>query len=431
MKLFKNHFSGKVRKAVSASMVAVMTASVLSGCGGFDNPLSKDSKKEETTSEETATSTEAKGFDETSEEVQKKTKTIEALINQYYYFDVDDEKREESYYDGLLDGLDDPYSVYYTESEYQKLIEDDKGTFSGIGATVSQNAETGFTYVVKPLKGSPAEAAGLLPQDVIVKVDDLEITADMDLDFVVDHIRGEEGTDVTLTIAREGEGNYLYITITRATITNTTVAYEMLDDNVGYIEVEQFIENTPELFEEAVDDLQNQGAQALVIDLRNNPGGLLDSVIDMVDYIIPDDALADGSDTPGLLLQTKDKDENVLEEFKCSDGHSVDLPMAILVNGDSASASEIFSGCMRDYGAAKLVGNTTYGKGIVQSVIPLSDGSAVKLTIAKYFLPSGDDIHKKGIKPDVEVDLDPELRTLVTIPHEDDNQLRQALKLLD
>ena len=152
MKLFKNHFSGKVRKAVSASMVAVMTASVLSGCGGFDNPLSKDSKKEETTSEETATSTEAKGFDETSEEVQKKTKTIEALINQYYYFDVDDEKREESYYDGLLDGLDDPYSVYYTESEYQKLIEDDKGTFSGIGSTVSQNAETGFTYVVKPLK---------------------------------------------------------------------------------------------------------------------------------------------------------------------------------------------------------------------------------------------------------------------------------------
>lgn len=431
MKLFTNRSLGKVRKAVYVGMAGAMMASVLSGCGGIGGlALGRDdSEEEEDESEDESESSD--GFDENSSETKKKTKKIESLIDKYFYFDIDDEKREESYYDGLMEGLDDPYSVYYTEEEYQKLLEDDKGTFSGIGATVSKNPDTGATYVVKPLAGSPAEAAGLLPQDIIVQVDDLELTGDMDLDYIVDHIRGEEGTDVTLKIYREGEEDYLDITITRATIVNTSVAYEMLDDNIGYIQVEQFIDNTPELFEDAIDDLQGQGAEGLVIDLRNNPGGLLTSVIEMVDYIVEDDAQADGAEKAGLLLQTKDKDGEVLEELTCSDGHSVDLPIAILINGDSASASEIFSGCMRDYDAATLVGTTTYGKGIVQSVIPLDDGSAVKLTIAKYFLPSGEDIHKKGVDPDVEVELDSELRTLITIPHEDDNQLQEALKTFD
>lgn len=432
MKLFTDHSRGKVKKAVSVLMAGTMMAGVLSGCGGFGGPAlgGRDSEKEEK-KESDDDSGSSDGFDENSSDTKKKTKEIESLIDKYFYFDIDDEKREESYYDGIMDGLDDPYSVYYTEDEYQKLLEDDKGTFSGIGATVSKNPDTGATYVVKPLAGSPAEAAGLLPQDIIVQVDDLELTGDMDLDYIVDHIRGEEGTDVTLKIYREGEEDYLDITITRATIVNTSVAYEMLDDDIGYIQVEQFIDNTPELFEDAIDDLQGQGAEGLVIDLRNNPGGLLTSVIEMVDYVVEDDAQADGAEKAGLLLQTKDKDGEVLEELTCSDGHSVDLPIAILINGDSASASEIFSGCMRDYDAATLVGTTTYGKGIVQSVIPLDDGSAVKLTIAKYFLPSGEDIHKKGVDPDVEVELDSELRTLITIPHEDDNQLQEALKTFD
>ena len=204
----------------------------------------------------------------------------------------------------------------------------------------------------------------------------------------------------------------------------------MLDNNVGYIQVEQFIENTPKLFEEALDDLVAQGAEGIVIDMRNNPGGLLDSVIEMVDYIVEDDLKAKGASEAGVLLQTKDKDDNILEEFKMSDGHSVDIPMAVLVNGNSASAAEIFSGCLKDYDVAEVVGTTTYGKGIVQSIIKLSDGSAIKLTIAQYFLPSGTAVHKVGVVPDKEVELDEALQNKVTIEHDEDNQLQEAIKSL-
>ena len=329
-----------------------------------------------------------------------------------------------------MKGLDDPYSVYYTQEEYEKLMEEDSGKFEGIGATVSKDNEKGTIYIVKPIVGSPAEKAGLLPDDVVVAVDDLDITTDMELDYVVDHIRGEKGSTVTLKIYRAGEPDYLYIDIVRDTIVNTTVSYEMLDNSIGYIEVEQFVENTPELFEDAIDDLQSQGAKGLVIDLRNNPGGLLKAVIEMADYVIDDSLTANGANQAGLLLQTKDKNDKVLEEFECGDKHSVDLPMAVLVNKNSASASEIFSGCLKDYGVAKIVGETTYGKGIVQSVMKLKDGSAVKLTIAQYFLPSGISIHKTGVTPDVEVELDDEQKRKIVIEHDKDNQLKEAIKQL-
>ena len=329
-----------------------------------------------------------------------------------------------------MKGLDDPYSVYYTQEEYEKLMEEDSGEFEGIGATVSKDNEKGTIYIVKPIVGSPAEKAGLLPDDVIVAVDDLDVTSDMELDYVVDHIRGEKGSKVTLKIYREGEPDFLFIDIVRDTITNTTVSYEMLDNSIGYIQVEQFVENTPELYENAIDDLMSQGAKGLVIDLRNNPGGLLKAVIEMADYVIDDSKVANGASQAGLLLQTKDKDDNILEEYSCDDKHSIDLPMAVLVNGNSASASEIFSGCLKDYGVAKIVGTTTYGKGIVQSVMKLKDGSAVKLTIAQYFLPSGTAVHKVGVEPDVEVELNDDQKRKITIEHDKDNQLQEAIKQL-
>ena len=369
-------------------------------------------------------------FDETSRETKKKVDEIEKYIDKYFYFDEDDERREESYYDGIMKGLDDPYSVYYTKEEYERMLEDDSGEFEGIGATVAKNVEQGYIYIVKPIEGSPAEKSGLLPNDIIIAVDDLELTTDMELDYVVKQIRGEKGTDVVLKIYRDGEDDYIDVTITRDKIENKTVSYEMLDNNVGYIQVEQFIENTPKLFEEALDDLVAQGAEGIVIDMRNNPGGLLDSVIEMVDYIVEDDLKAKGASEAGILLQTKDKDDNILEEFKMSDGHSVDIPMAVLVNGNSASAAEIFSGCLKDYDVAEVVGTTTYGKGIVQSIIKLSDGSAIKLTIAQYFLPSGTAVHKVGVVPDKEVELDEALQNKVTIEHDEDNQLQEAIKSL-
>ena len=436
-----------VKKSMHGVLAMSLIMSAFTGCGvsqtaatsgepekdsfslyGGDKDESDESAHDE---ESDSMDSSSEGFDTKSGEVADKTAEIEKLIDNYFYFDQDDEKREESYYDGIMRGLDDPYSVYYTKKEYEKMMEDDSGSFEGIGATVSKNLNQGTIYIVKPLEGSPAEKAGLLPNDIVVAVDDLEITTDMELDYVVDHIRGEKGSTVTLKVYREGEEDFLSIKIVRDTIENKTVEYEMLDNNIGYIKVEQFIDNTAGLYKEAVDSLQSQGAKGLVIDMRDNPGGIVPVVLEMVDYMVDDEAIAEGATEKGLLLETKNKDDKVMDRIDCSDGHKVDLPMVVLVNGNSASAAEIFTGCLRDYKLAKVVGTTTYGKGIVQSVMKLSDGSAIKITIAKYFLPSGDDIHKKGVDPDFEVELDESLRQKVTIEHDEDNQLQEALKHLN
>ncbi|MCR5631882.1 MAG: S41 family peptidase [Eubacterium sp.] len=431
MRRFDKFNKYELKKAFCVCLAGTMMLGAMS-CGKADednNPSSSIIKDEKI---ENASSTDSgEKFDENSKDVKAKTKEIERYIDKYFYFDEDNDKREESYYDGLMKGLDDPYSVYYTADEYQQLKESDAGSFEGIGATVAKNPDSGVIYVVKPLSDSPAEKAGLLPGDIILKVDDLELTTDMELDYVVRHIRGEKGTDVNITVYREDEPEDLTFTITRDKIETKTVEYEMLDDNIGYIYVEEFIENTPKFFKEAVDDLQSQGAKGIVIDMRSNPGGLVNAVTEMLDYLLDDELIAEGSDEAGLLIKTKDKNDEVMDEYGCSDGHSVDLPMAVIVNGNSASAAEIFAGCLQDYKKAKIVGTTTYGKGIVQTVVPLSDGSAIKITIAQYFIPSGKTVHKVGVEPDVEVELDESLLKKTDIEHDEDNQLQEAIKALD
>ena len=413
-----------VKKALCTALVISMTAG-LAGCGSGSGSTGG------TTSTEAETESASSGeFDENSKETQKKVKQVEGIIDKYFYFEQDPEKREESYFDGIMAGLDDPYSVYYTPEEYERLMEDDGGEYVGIGATVSKDVDKGTVYVVKPLRGSPAEAAGLTTGDVFVQIDDIEVTADMELDEVVNYIRGKEGTTAHLKMYREGEPDYLEIDINRQKIQNITVDYEMLDNNIGYISVDQFIENTPEQFKEGIDYVISQGAKGIVIDMRNNPGGLLTAVNEMTDYIIADDAQAPGASEPGIQLETKDKVGKIIESYSCEDGHSVDLPMVVLVNGNSASAAEIFTGDMKDYGIATIIGTTTFGKGIVQSVIPLSDGSAVKITIAKYFTPSGNDIHKIGIEPDIEIDVSDEQKRMANIPHDEDPQLQKAIEVL-
>ena len=271
----------KTVKCGAAALIAIMGIASLSGCGNKEKV--SDTKS---TTESSGSTVSDGGFDPTSDEVKDKTKEIENYIKYYYYFDEDPEKQAESYYDGIMEGLDDPYSVYYTKEEYQQLMEDDSGTYVGIGCNVSTNVETGETYVVRPIVGSPADKIGILPQDLIVKVDDTEITADMQLETVVKMIRGEEGTDVTVYIKREGEKDIIPFKITRAVVENKTVSYEMGQDTIGYISVDQFIENTPDQFIEAIDTLTAQGATCFIIDLRYNPGGLLTSVIKMVDYMM-------------------------------------------------------------------------------------------------------------------------------------------------
>ena len=315
-------------------------------------------------------------------------------------------------------GLDDPYSVYYTPDEYAELMEDTSGEYVGIGAVVTQNSDK-LVSIVRPIPGSPAEEAGLMAEDIVTEVDGTEII-DQELSLVVDMIRGKEGSEAHIKIYRPSTKEYMEFDVERRVVENVSVYSEMLDNNVGYIQVQQFYDNTADEFKTALDDLESQGAEGVIVDMRDNPGGLLTAVVDMCDYLM------DG----GTIVTTKDKNGNVISEYTATDEHSIDIPMVVLTNGNSASAAEIFSGAMKDTGIAKLVGTTTYGKGIVQSVIPLSDGSAVKITVAKYFTPNGTDIHKKGIEPDYEVELPDGRTNAVNLDRAVDTQLDKAEEVI-
>lgn len=350
-------------------------------------------------------------------DVQAKVDEINRYIENYYYFDIDPDFQEESFYDGIMNGLDDPYSVYYTKEEYEDLLEDNSGEYFGVGAVVTQDTTMKVT-VVRPIKGSPAEAAGIKADDVIVEVDGTEIT-DQELSLVVEMIRGEKGTTAHIKVYRPSEDKYIEFEIKRAEVENVSVDYRMLDNNVGYISVTQFYENTPKEYKEAVEDLEKQGAKGLIVDLRDNPGGLLNAVVDMCAYTL----------NGGNIVTTKDRDGKITSSYDDKDDHSINIPMVVLVNGNSASASEIFAGAMKDTGTAKLVGTTTFGKGIVQSILPLSDGTAIKITVSKYFTPGGNDIHQIGIEPDYEVELE-DRTNAVNIDYEDDLQLHKAEEVI-
>ena len=298
---------------------------------------------------------------------------------------------------------------------------------------MTKNMENGTIYVVSPIKNTPAEAAGLEADDIFVEIGDTALTTDMELEEVVKMIRGEEGTKVHIKVYRESLEDYVEFDVERQKIETISVEYEMLDNGYGYISISEFIEKTSPQFKAAVDDLVAQGAKGLIIDVRNNPGGLTNIVIEMVDYLIEDGQIPKDGDPskPGLLLEMKDKNGKIMYNDYTKDEHSVDLPMAILMNGNSASSSEIMVGCLRDYGKAIMVGEKTYGKGIVQQTFPLTDGSAVKFTIAKYYLPSGSNIHETGIEPEVEVTLTAEQRKkLYKMEPEEDPQLAAAIKAL-
>ena len=350
------------------------------------------------------------------DKIESKLNLLQEYISEYFLYDEDMEAAEDGIYKGFISGLDDKYATYYTKEEFDSLIESTNGTYSGIGALLQQNATTKIMSVVKVFAGSPAEEAGLKAGDIFYKVGDEDITA-LDLDILVSkYIRGEEGTDVTLTVLRGEEYEEVTMTITRRTIEVPTVEHKMLSDNIGYIAVSEFESPTVEQYKEAVDDLTDQGMTSLVIDLRDNPGGLVDTSVSMLEYTLPD----------GLYTYTADKNGNG-QKYLGNDDHEIDVPIVILVNGNSASASEIFSGAMRDYEKATLLGTTTYGKGIVQSVFSLGDGTGLKITTMHYYTPNGTDLHGEGLAPDIEVEWDKE----GTAGEEgNDNQLDAAIEYL-
>ncbi len=418
----------KRSKYVTCLTAAAFALGTLAGCGSSN----ENNRRNLTTAASADSTEENKPFDIFSYDTQKKTREIENLIDSKFYFDIDDKIKEEYYYKGILAGLDDPYSTYYTKEEMDAINEEDSGEYIGIGATVSKSKETGAIYVVKPLRGSPAAEAGLQQDDIFIEIDGVELTTGTELEEAVKMIRGTENSTAKLKMYREGEDDYLYFDVPRRVVQNISVEYEMLENGFGYISVDQFVDNTYAQFKEGVDYLTSNGAKALIIDMRNNPGGFTNQATRMLDYLIEDKSVVNGTDGsfPGRLLYMKDKYGATLWENYCEDGHSVELPMAVLINGNTASSSEIFSGGMQDFKKAVLVGTKSYGKGVVQITYPLEDGSGVKLTVASYFLPSGRNIHGDGLQPDVEVEMETTLRRRTDLPHNEDVQLIKAIEEL-
>ena len=349
------------------------------------------------------------------EKIEEKTSYLQSIIDEYFLFDEDMTKVEDGIYAGMMNGLGDPYTVYYTKEEYKALNEDTEGKYSGIGAVVSQNPNTKIITIVNVFDNSPAKESGLQVGDIIYKIDGEEVAGtDMDI-LVKTKIRGEEGTSFKMIVLRGDERKEVELELTRRSIEVQTVVGKMLDDNIGYIAVSQFDAVTSDQFENSIEELKSQGMTKLIVDLRGNPGGLLDQVVSMLDYILPE----------GVVLYTEDKYGN--GDVYESDGiNELKIPMVVLVNENSASASEVFTATFRDFNWGTIVGKTTFGKGIVQNVLPLGDGTAVKITTQHYYPPSGYDLHKVGIKPDVEVDLNEG----AVIGSESDNQLSTAIEIL-
>ena len=347
--------------------------------------------------------------------IEEKTSLLQSIIDKYFLFDEDMTKVEDGIYAGMMNGLDDPYTVYYTKEEYKALNEDTEGKYSGIGATVSQNPKSKIITIVNVFDNSPAKEGGLLAGDIIYKIDGEEVTG-TDLDVLVKtKIRGVEGSSFTMTVIRGDDRKQIDLNLTRRSIEIQTVTSKMLNDGIGYVAVSQFDALTSAQFKSNIESLKSQGMKKLIVDLRGNPGGLLDQVVDMLDYILPE----------GLVLYTEDKNGNK-EEYYAKNPDELKIPMAVLVNENSASASEVFTATFKDFKWGKVVGKTTFGKGIVQNVLPLGDGTAVKVTTQHYYPPSGYDLHKVGIKPDVDVDLNDG----AVIGSDSDNQLGKAVEIL-
>ena len=342
-----------------------------------------------------------------------KLKLLEQYIDYYYYKsdEVSKEDMQNGMFKGLVDSLGDVYSCYFTPQEYQSLQQQTEGVYFGIGAYVSKDVESGACVISGVIKDTPAEAAGLMEGDVIYSVEGKEMNG-LELEEVVSYIKGDEGTKVHITIYRNGEP--IEMELTRARVTSPTVDSEMKENGIGYLQITEFDDVTTAQFEENFASLKEQGMKGLIIDLRSNPGGNVTTVCEIAEKLLPE----------GLVFYMEDKNGK-RTEYPCK-GADFDLPLVVLVNEYSASAAEILSGAIKDAGIGKLVGKKTFGKGIVQTVAPLDDGSAIKLTIANYYTRNGNDIHLKGIEPDIEVDMDAD----AYLENKIDTQLEKAIEVL-
>lgn len=365
--------------AVLAFVVLIVTAVVTSGIISIDESGTLYIQSYEINDE-----------DGIGTSVEKKLNALDSLLDNFYFKDVSDAEAADEIFKAYVDAYGDKYTVYYTPEEYKALMESTTGKYCGIGAVCSKNQD-GTVLIVEPYEYAPAYKAGIRAGDCITTIDGKDVTS-MTLESATALIKGDKGTNVTLQVRRDGE--IKTFTVTRDTFEVQTVSYRMMEDNIAYLEISQFDDVTTQQFKDALTALNNQGMKGLVIDIRDNPGGLLSGVVEILDEIVPN----------GMIVYTEDKEGN-RREYKGTNNKELSIPIAVLVNGNSASAAEIFAGVMQDYDKGEIIGTQTFGKGIVQTIQPLSDGSAVKFTIAKYYTAKGQDIHGKGVTPDQVVEL--------------------------
>ena len=358
------------------------------------------------------------GMSKEAVEIKDKAEILSSYINRFYLNDIDYGKMGDIIYKAMVSGLDDKYAAYYTKDEYKDISEKTKGEFCGIGAYISQGKNDNYLKVAGVVKGGPAQKAGIKKGDIIVEVDGENIKG-KDSSYAISKMKGKKGTNVSISVMRKGNKKPITFNIKREVIHDNTVSYKMLDNNIGYISVSAFETVTKKQFKSAVDCLEKKNEKGLIIDLRDNGGGLSDTALDMLDQILP----------KKLVVYTKDKN-GVAEEYYTKDDKEIKIPIVILVNGNSASASEVFCGALRDYGKAKLLGTKTFGKGIVQSSFAFRDGTGLKFTTSKYYTPKGINIHGTGFEPDIKVKSNGKMTALKESGYKVDNQINAALDYL-
>lgn len=345
-------------------------------------------------------------------EVDEKLEMLKGMVDKLFLYEADEEAMAEGIYKGFIAGLGDPYTVYYTAEEYKDMMESSDGEYVGIGVQISQSESTNLITVIRVFRESGAEEAGMQAGDVLYKVEGEDITGE-DINSVVAKIRGSAGTKVHIEVYRESANGYVEMDVERRDVSMDTVEWNMLEDGMGYLQITEFDGVTYEQFVRALEDLKAQGMRGMILDLRDNPGGRLDQVVEIADDFL----------TEGVIVSTKDKN-GLGTTYEADEELRFEGPVVLLANGNSASASEVLAGALKDYDKAVLVGTTTFGKGIVQSIYPFDDGTAMKITISDYYTPSGANIHGTGIEPDVAVEKE---------KSEDgtrDNQLDRAKEIL-
>ena len=352
-----------------------------------------------------------------NQELTKQLNQYRKIIDKYFLGEVDEEKLKEGAIKGYIEGLDDPYTEYISKEDMADYMADATGNFVGIGIYMVQDTEVNKIMVLSPIKGSPAEKAGILPGDYIVSVDGVQYTGE-ETSIAANKIKGEVGSTVKIEILRDNET--MTFELQRENIKVNPVEGKVLENNIGYIEFSSFDEETAEEFKTKFEELQSQGIKSLIIDLRNNGGGIVDEALEIADYVLEKDA---------VILYEVDKDGN--EEVEKSENDPIiTMPIIILTNENTASSSEILAGALKDHGKAKIVGTKTYGKGVIQQLLTLPDGSGLKITSEEYLTPNKTKIHGVGIEPDETVELPDTVENVLTVEEKDDTQLKKAIELL-